>query len=130
MSLSSSGFRRNQSVSSLLNGPTSLSLHLLSRRRRLLFHYVISLDESAVCLTPSSVTIGPPSPSRRLLSRSVPLCSLSISDMFRSQFLDETYLPPALPEGVLPFYGSSPRRLSSVSVYILHVKYILRFVFF
>ncbi|WZZ66492.1 hypothetical protein YC2023_077862 [Brassica napus] len=31
-----------------------------------------------------------------------------------SQFLDEADLPPALPEGVLPFYGSSPRRLSSV----------------
>ncbi|WZZ80342.1 hypothetical protein YC2023_100914 [Brassica napus] len=31
-----------------------------------------------------------------------------------SQFLDEADLPPALPEGVLPFYGFSPRRLSSV----------------
>ncbi|KAG2270413.1 hypothetical protein Bca52824_064968 [Brassica carinata] len=31
-----------------------------------------------------------------------------------SQFLDEADLPQALPEGVLPFYGSSPRRLSSV----------------
>ncbi|KAL0805843.1 hypothetical protein Bca101_098334 [Brassica carinata] len=67
--------------------PSCVSLRHLSRSVLLLRPAVFSLDRSSSL---SSVSIGPPSP-------------------FRSQFLDEADLPPALPEGVLRFYGSSPR---------------------
>ncbi|KAF3535677.1 hypothetical protein F2Q69_00025085 [Brassica cretica] len=67
--------------------PPCVSLRHLSRSVLLLRPAVFSLDRSSSL---SSVSIGPLSP-------------------FRSQFLDEADLLPALPEGVLRFYGSSPR---------------------
>ncbi|WZY75344.1 hypothetical protein YC2023_021728 [Brassica napus] len=49
--------------------------------------FCVSLDESVACLSPSSLSFGPASPSLHLLSRSVPVSSLSIGDRKRFHFL-------------------------------------------
>ena len=83
---------------SLLQGLSNtldlLSVDLLSRRSLSRFlHSVVSVVSlvrsgfSVACLSRSSLSFGPASPSLRLLSRSVPVYSLSIGDRFRFHFL-------------------------------------------